>query len=240
MVKATPKKSRAPFYGLVLVALAVGGAAIWYSVNGKPPEAITLAEGTKLPTAAGQLRGKADAPVAIIEFADFECPGCGQYALLQEPDIFKRLVETGLASYRFYDFPLVDIHSNTMIAHLAAACAADQGKFWEMHDQIFAGQFDWNTQATSEPRRVIDTYATKVGLDVGAYDVCMSSRKHLAQIEANRQEGIKLGVGSTPTIVVNNKLYPGGLTFDGLKALVDSTIKAMPAGATIPADSAKK
>ncbi|MES2523588.1 MAG: thioredoxin domain-containing protein [Gemmatimonadota bacterium] len=241
MVKATPKKkSSTPFYGLILIALVVGGAALWYSVRGKAPEPITLAANTPLPAAAGQLRGKPDAPVTILEFADFECPACANYALLQEPDIIKRLVEPGLANLRFYDFPVTELHPNTMVAHLAAACAADQGKFWEMHDELLTGQYDWHVQKTTEPRRVIDTYAQKLGLDVAAYDSCMSTRKHLAQIEANRQEGVTRGVGSTPTIIVNNKVYPGGLTYDQLKQIVDSTIKAMPAGATVPAgDTAK-
>ena len=163
MVKATPTKSRTPFYVLVLIAVVVGAAGIWYSIRGNTQQPITLAPGTVLPAASGYLRGDSSAPVTIIEFADFECPGCGQFANLQEPDIRKRIVDAGLASFRFYDFPLVEVHGNTMIAHLAASCAADQGKFWEMHDLIFQGQYDWNTKATREPRRVLDTYAQKVG-----------------------------------------------------------------------------
>ena len=244
MVKATPTKSRNPFIILIAVIAVVGAAAIWYTMRGSTPAPITLAPGTDLPPAAGYLKGNANAPVTIIEFADFECPGCGQFATLQEPDIMKRIVEPGLANFRFMDYPLTELHGNTMIAHLAASCANDQGKFWQMHDLIFQGQYDWNTQATREPRRVLDTYAQQVGLDMGAYDQCLSSRKNLAQIEANKQAGVARGVGSTPTLVIGDKVYPGGLTYDQLKKIVDSTIAAMPAGtvpgATPPADTTKR
>lgn len=243
MVKATPTKSRTPFYVMLLVAIAVGGAGIWYAVNGNKQAPITLAPGTVLPAAAGYLRGDSAAPVSIIEFADFECPGCGQFATLQEPDIRTRLVDAGLANFRFYDYPLTEIHGNTMIAHLAASCANDQGKFWEMHDMIFAGQLDWNTQATREPRRVLDGYAEKVGLDMKKYDDCLSTRKNQPQIEANRQAGTARGVGSTPTLVIGDKVFPGGLTYDQIKKIVDSTIASMPArtpGVTPAPDSTKK
>ena len=247
MVKATPTKSRTPFYVLILLAVVVGAAGIWYTMNGNKQEPITLAPGTVLPTAEGQLMGDPKAPITIMEWADFECPGCGQFATLQEPDVRKRIVEAGLANFRFYDFPLVEIHGNTMIAHLAASCAADQGKFWQMHDLIFQGQYDWNTQATREPRRLLDKYAEQVGLDMTTYDTCLSSRKNLAKIEANKKAGVARGVTSTPTIVIGDKVYPGGLTADGIKKVVDSLRAATPTAATAPAaatpatsDSAKK
>ena len=237
--KATPTKSRNPFIILVAVIAVVGAAAIWFSMRSSTPTPITLAPGTKLPPAEGYLRGSPTAPVTIIEFADFECPGCGQFATLQEPDIMQRLVEPGLANFRFYDYPIPEIHANTMVAHLAASCANDQGKFWEMHDLIFQGQYDWNTQAAREPRRILDTYAQKIGLDMTAYDQCLSSRKNLPQIEANKQAGLARGVGSTPTLVIGDRVYPGGLTYDQIRKIVDSTIAAMPA-ATVGGDTAKR
>lgn len=238
MVKATPTKSRTPFYVLLLVAVAVGGAAIWYSMNGSKQEPITLAAGTVLPAAEGQLRGDPKAPITIMEWADFECPGCGQFATLQEPDVRKRIIDAGLANFRFYDYPLKEIHGNTMIAHLAASCAADQNKFWEMHDLIFQGQYDWNTQASREPRRQLDKYAEQVGLDMSVYDQCLSSRKNLAKIEANKQAGDARGVNSTPTIVIGDKVYPGGLTADGIKKIVDSLRAAMMAAPATAAPAA--
>ena len=227
MVKATPTKSRTPFIAVLLLLIAAGGGGIWYAITGAKPKPITLAPGTPLPTAEGYLRGDPKAPITIVEFADFECPGCGSFAAVTEPDLRSRIVDAGLANFRYYDFPLA-IHQNTMAASLAASCAADQGKFWEMHDAIFAGQYDWNTQATSNPRKLFDAYAEKLGIDVAAYKQCFDSQKNLARIEANRKAGMDRGIQSTPTLIIGDKMYPGGLTYDALKKLVDS-LRAVPA-----------
>ncbi len=221
MVKATPTKSRTPFFVLLLALVGAGGGGIWYSINNAKPKPIVLAPGTPLPKAEGYLRGDPNAPITIIEFADFECPGCGSFATLTEPDLRTRIVDAGLANFRYFDYPL-PMHLNTMAASLAASCAADQGKFWEMHDAIFAGQFDWNTQATGNPRKFFDDYAQKLGLDVVAYKSCFDSQKNLPRIEAHKKAGTELGVSQTPTLVIAGKMYPGGLNYDALKKLVDS------------------
>jgi protein-disulfide isomerase len=230
VVKASPKKSKNAFLPIVLVVLAVGGAAIFYKVQNKP-KPIELAPGTALPAAEGHLRGDPKAPITIIEFADFECPGCGQFAALQGPDVKARIIDAGLANFRFYDFPLSSIHQNTLAAHLAASCAEDQGKFWEMHDKLFAGQMDWSTQATTNPRKFFDVYAGEIGLDMAAYNSCFDSQKNLPKIQANAAAGTERGVSSTPTLVIGNKVYAGGLTYDRIKQLVDSLRLALPASA---------
>lgn len=232
MVKATPTKSRTPFYGLLLLLAVAGGAGIWYSMMAKP-KPISLDESltASLPAAEGYLRGNPNAPVTIMEFADFECPGCGQFATLEGPEVKTRLVDAGLANFRFFDWPIPEIHPNTLSAHLAASCAADQGKFWEMHDAIFATADQWNAQATSNPRKVLDAQATQVGLDMNSYGECMSSQKNLARIQANKRAGSERAVGSTPTLVIGNKVYPGGLRFDEIKRIVDSIIASQPVAA---------
>lgn len=238
MAKVSPKKkSNTGFLVVIGALLAVGGAVLYSTLQNKPAP-IELPKDAPAMKAEGYLRGNPNAPITIVEFADFECPGCGQFATIQGPDIKARIVDAGLANFRFYDFPLTSIHQNTLFAHLAAACADDQGKFWEMHDQLFMNQPDWSTQATSNPRKVIEAYATAVGLDMAAYNSCMDAQKHLGRIQANAKEGESRGVNSTPTIIVGNKVYPGGLTSDGLKQLVDS-LTAAGAGAA-PADTAGK
>lgn len=232
MVKATPTKSRSPFYGVLAILAVAGGAGIWYAIQSRP-KPIVLDESlvANLPKAEGYLRGNPDAPVTIMEFADFECGGCAQFATLEEPEIRTRLVETGLANFRFFDFPLA-MHANALSAHLAASCAADQGKFWEMHDALFANQDKWNGQATSNPRKVIDPLAESVGVDVQKYAACMSSQANLGRIQASMKAGTERGVSSTPTIVIGNQVMPGGLRFDGIKKMVDSIIAANPKAAT--------
>lgn len=234
MAKVTPKKkSNTGFLAVIGLVVVVGGAVLWGTMQNKPAP-IELPKDAPPMQAEGYLRGNPDAPITIIEFADFECPGCGQFATIQGPDIKKRIIDAGLANFRFYDFPLTSIHANTLFAHLAAACADDQGKFWEMHDQLFMNQPDWSSLATTNPRKVIEPYATTIGLDMAAYNSCMNEQKHLARIQANAKEGESRGVGSTPTLIVDNKMYPGGLTADGLKKLVDSLTAAKAAPAATP------
>lgn len=247
MAKVTPKKkSNTGFLAVVGIVLVAGGAALWATTQNKA-KPIELPVGAPAMQAEGYLRGNPNAPVSIIEFADFECPGCGQFATLQGPDIKARIIDAGLANFRFYDFPLTSIHNNTLFAHLAAACANDQGKFWEMHDQLFANQPEWSSQSTGTPRKVIEPLASSIGLDMAKYNSCMDSQVHLARIQANAAEGTQRGVRSTPTIIVGNKVYAGGLTFDALKKIVDSLAAAAPAAptasapATVPAvDSVKR
>ncbi|MBL0170147.1 MAG: thioredoxin domain-containing protein [Gemmatimonadaceae bacterium] len=240
MVKTTPTKSRAPFYGVLLLFGVAGAVGIWYSIKANTQKPITLdaTAMATLPKAEGYLRGDPNAPVTIMEFADFECPGCGQFAALEEPEIRARIIDAGLANFRYFDFPL-PIHTNTLAASLAASCAADQNKFWEMHDAIFAGQDQWNGQATGNPRKVLDGYAETLGMDMKAYGECYSSQRNLPRIQANKAAGDARGVNSTPTIVIGDRVYPGGVRFDGLKKIVDSIIAAQPKKAATT-DTAKK
>lgn len=234
MATVTPKKQSGLFLPAVVAILAIGAGVIYWQVQANKPKPITLAASTPLPKAEGYLRGNPDAPVSIIEFADFECPGCANFATVQEPDVRTRLVDAGLANFRFYDFPLTQIHANTLSAHLAASCANEQGKFWELHDAIFAAQNEWNTQATSNPRKVLDRLAGEVGLDMARFGACFDSQRTLPQIQANAAEGTQRGVSSTPTLLIGNRLYPGGLPYDDIKKLVDS-LRAAPAAAPAPA-----
>jgi protein-disulfide isomerase len=226
----------------VLGAIAVVGASILaYTLLRKPAipvsEAVAVDPSAPGSASQGYTMGNPDAPVHIIEFADFECPGCAQFATVTEPDVRSRIVNAGLARFTFYDFPLPQ-HRNSQPAHNAAACADDQGKFWEMHDRIFMGQNQWNTQAASNPRPFFEQYAADVGLNVGVWRTCYDQRKYQGRIMANLAEGEKRRVGSTPTFIIGDKMYPGALPYDVLKAAVDSAVAAAGAAAPAPATPA--
>ena len=226
---------------LGLIAL-VGIGALGYAAtqrNAAPAAATRAVDPALAAQAEGYLLGSPDAPVKILEFADFECPGCAQFATVTEPDVRKRLVETGQASFRFYDYPL-DQHQNSYPASHAAACAAEQGKFWEMHDRIFAGQNDWSTYATSSPKKIFQGYAGTIGLDVGKWEQCYDAERYLKKIQANRAEGDRRQIPGTPTLYVNDR-QANVAGYDQLKALVDSarTDVVVRGGAAAPkADSA--
>jgi len=217
------------FY-LLLGALAVAGIALLgYMAARSGPQVTTLDSAAAVPN-QGHVMGSDSARVEVVEFADFECPACGSFANLTEPDVRARLVNTGQVRFRFMDFPL-DIHRNTMAAHNAAWCGSEQGKFWEMHDGIFQNQDRWATQATRRPESVLENVARSIALNMDQYRACMSSNKYHPQIRANYNEAVRLGIQSTPTFVVGNRRIPGAISYDQFKRYVDEAAAAAPAPA---------
>jgi protein-disulfide isomerase len=134
------------------------------------------------------------------------------------PDVKTRLVETGRVRIRFRDFPIPS-HPQSTDAHLAAACAGEQGQFFPMHDQLFFGQRDWTRRR--RPERRFREYAEALRLDMGRYDTCVDDRRLLGQIEAAKQEGLAVGVHSTPSFIVGGLLVVGALPYDSLVSLVE-------------------
>jgi protein-disulfide isomerase len=211
------------FY-LGLAVLAVAGIGTLSYLSTRRSDDVTTVDSTIAPIPnQGHVMGSESAPLEIVEFADFECPACGSFATLTEPDIRERLVKAGTVRFRFMDFPL-SMHANTWPAHRAAWCAGEQGKFWEMHDAIFQNQDRWNGEATRRPDGVLAGIARQVGVNMDQYDSCVRTRKYQAQIQANVDEAIRRGVGRTPTFYIGNKMVDGALPYDALKRHVDEAL----------------
>ncbi len=216
-------RPKAFLWVLGLIAL-VAVAALGYLASKPRSRSVDVndvADTTNAGPAQGYLIGKVDAPVKIIEYADFECPSCAGFATVTEPDVRTRIIEPGLANLTYYDFPITQ-HRNTLPASNAAACADEQGKFWPMHDRIFQGQDEWNGEATDAPKAFLKRYAGEVGLDVAKWETCYDARKYQKRISANLADGLRRGVYSTPTFIIGNKMYPGMRSYDEMKKLVDS------------------
>jgi protein-disulfide isomerase len=238
-VKAARSASSRPtgFYILLSVLALAGIGALAYVVTRPKPAAQDVINVTPDTANAGPAQGysfgNATAPVKIAEFGDFECPQCGRFATLTEPDMRKRLISTGVVQFTFYDFPL-EMHKNTWPASNAAACADEQGKFWQMHDKLFDTQDQWNGEATDNPGKVFTGFATELGLNVSQWQNCFDARKYQKRIEANMAEGLRRHVNATPTLMIGNKLYASSLPFDELKAIVDSVRASTPTPTTPP------
>ena len=167
----------------------------------------------------GYLKGSPDAPVEITEFADYQCPFCQTFATLQMPTIEERLINTGRLRWRYRDFPLQQHPFSRLAAH-SAACADEQGKYWEQHDRIYEGQAEWAAARDAGP--MFRRYAQAGGLDLGRYDACMKAGKYAGRIQASVNEGLQVGVNSTPTLLVGDRLYRGRFDSDAITKLVDS------------------
>lgn len=165
--------------------------------------------------------GSSGAPVQILEFADFECPACGSFATITEPDVRTRIIDAGIASFAYYDFPLPQ-HRNSYPASHAAACSDEQGKFWETHDRIYAAQDRWSSDATANPKPIFRDIAQAIGLDVRRWESCYDARKYQRRIDANVAEAARRGVNTTPTFIINGSAHRGSMSYDELKAQVDA------------------
>ena len=209
--------------GMATVVI-IGAVAVATLVTKKGRRPLTEIDMVGHPSQArGYVFGDTTAPVQIIEFADFECPACGQFATLTEPDVRSRLVQTKQAYVRFFDYPL-PMHRNTWDASHAAACADEQGKFWPMHDTLFANQDRWNGEATSRPKSLFMGYARELGLNEGQFEKCWDDRKYQSRIASNRAEAERRQVLQTPSFIIGNKLIAGALGYDEIKKLVTDAI----------------
>jgi protein-disulfide isomerase len=205
------------FYGAFGVLVVVGAAWIWSSRGGS--EAVEVDPVPVDPTSfAGWVLGSDSAPVEIVEYADFECGACAHFAILTAPDVRQRLVATGRVRLRFRDFPIQG-HRYSPIAHQAGACAGEQGRFWEMADQIFFNQSTWIQDR--RPARQFEDYARAIGLNMDQYDSCIKERRHAGDIEASRQHGLAVGVKFTPSFVIGGLLVAGTLPYDSIVRLVE-------------------
>jgi protein-disulfide isomerase len=202
------------FYGVLGATAVIAAVALMWSRGGGasgaatgPVASIVMGEmediGALVQMATGVERGDPDAPITILEFADFQCPACQQFATFVKPQIDLAYVEGGIARFEFHDYPLAG-HPHAFFAARAARCALDQGEqyFWPYHDQLFAHQATWSL-SQSPPARAFEDYAGAIGLNVEDFGECLNSDRHADVISANMRLGTELGVTGTPTIFVS-------------------------------------
>ncbi len=219
-----------PLYIVLGIIVVVGAALIVRQMlGGSGPSHLTLAPaagGPPLPVGPhGVVIGSDTAKVEVTEFADYECPFCARFAVVDFPDLERSLVETGKARWRFVHYPLFEIHKASPLAHLATACAAQQGKFWQLSQAVFNDQSDW--VESSNPLGKIRPLAQSAGLDMQRYDDCVKNQSAWPQVQADRAFGDSLGINSTPTFMINGHLLSDIPSEDQLTKLVDSVNAAV-------------
>ena len=179
--------------------------------------------------AGAPILGRADAPVTIVEFSDFECPFCQRFSSSILPQVKRDYVDTGKVRYVFLDLPLEHLHPQARKAAEAAHCSAEQGKFWEMHDLLFAqaGKLD--------PRQYTD-FSRKLGMDAAAFDLCLGSGRHAAKIDRNKASASAIGIDATPSFILSKSergdIINGGMivtgadSYDQFRKLIEQVLVA--------------
>jgi protein-disulfide isomerase len=177
-----------------------------------------LGDPVQIATSGAPSRGPANAKITIVEFSDFECPYCAK-AVAE--------ISAIMAAYPndvklvFKQFPLGEMHPHALLAAEAALAAHDQGKFWEMHDKLFAN-------ARQLSRETIFALAQGLGLDMMRFGHDMESGRFRKAVEADVAEGDKIGVYGTPSLFIDGKPYHGPVMLSVLKPILDGELKPQP------------
>ncbi len=230
---------RSPMVILTVAALAVGAIVIGLALASGPsaPTETLTAPIAAVPAGLsnGRALGSPDAPVTVDVWADFQCPGCMQLATRVEPPIVSQLVVPGYAQIVFHDaaFQGRNVTSSwdeSVQSAAAARCAADQDRFWEMHDWLFTN-WDGENMGGFRPAR-LRQIAESAELDMTAYDGCMAVGDKQSAVNAETDLATADGVQQTPTILLNGVEYTGQLT---VKDLGDAIMAAAAGASPAPA-----
>ncbi len=199
-------KIRPPWILFGMMALALAGSA-----QSRLPDGLW----SRLTSPDHPALGPADAPVTVVEFADFECPHCAvMFSTLQS--VRKNYGESVRIVFR--QFPLAHIHPNARKAAEASLCAHEQERFGAYHDSLFANQQELSVDALK--RR-----AAQLGLDRPAFDRCLDSGKHAATIESDMDDGEEAGVFSTPTMFINGRRVEGNHPYATIARIIDAELQ---------------
>ena len=191
---------------IVFAVLIVTGIALpVIKANLAPLGAIQVPIPSPRPMADRLSMGDPAAPIVVEEYSDFQCPYCKEFSTTFEPAIVKDYVATGKVYFKYIPFTVIGTESDD--AAQAAYCAADQNKFWEYHDILFANQTGENIGDFSGKR--LAAFAEKLGLNLNDFNSCYTSGKYTAQLKQNMDAGRLVKVDGTPSFYVNgNKVDP--------------------------------
>ena len=196
--------------------LAVGALLAMGATGGTPgpsPEGSSLAPAGNPHLGAG--------PVEVVEFADFQCPGCAVVA-----PILADLAESNAMTLVFRYFPLDSIHANADASARATEAAHRQGRFWEMSAAIYARQGAWKDLSSTDADAFFRSVAADVGLDVEAWQAAYESDEVAAAVDVDRQAAEGMGLTGTPTLFIDGRLYSGSLSEDAIRAAVAASAPA--------------
>ncbi len=166
--------------------------------------------------------GDPNAPVRLIEYADFQCPYCRQFWQETEPQIVEQYVKTGKVYFEYHSVGAF-LGDESGAAAQAAYCAGDQGKFWEYHDTLFS---NWTGENVGDftPDKLLQ-YAASVGLDKGTFGDCLNSGKYASRLDQDVKDAQAAGIRATPSFLINGKLVEGALPFASFQQAIDAALQ---------------
>lgn len=206
---------------ILAVGLIVGAAFLLLKAQPAAEAPSKPVDAKSLVRENSHMTGKTDAKVTMVEFGDFQCPACGA--------VNEAVVETMKAyssnpnfNFVFRNFPLPQ-HQNALSSAEAVEAAGAQGKYWQMHELVYKNQAQWENSNTALD--IFAGFAQQLGIDVSKFKSEVQANKYAAVIEADKNDGLALGVDSTPTFFINGEKHVGVLSAADFKKLIDEKLK---------------
>ena len=200
------RRARDRAYDSLIAELAASGPAIGIFIDA-PRQTATV-------DAADPALGSRQAAVTIVAYSDFQCPFCARV----EPTL-KEIHDTYGDTVRIVwkDFPLTSIHPQAFKAAEASHCAAEQKRYWEYHDRLFANQARMSVAD-------LKGHAAVLGLDTAAFAACLDSSRYMTRVQTSLDTGAKLGVEATPTLLINGRLVSGAQPMEVFAGIIDEEL----------------
>lgn len=219
--KAVAKKPAGPpiVLGIVIgavVLVVIGVIILQVQAMNKP--VVTSSRVTE-----GTGWGPVDAPVKIVEYSDFGCTYCRQFALSQGKQLQQEYAQSGKVRFDYRSFIIEG--PSTRDAANAAYCAADQGRFWDYTDILFARAGVDQPQVVFAKAALKD-YGTVLGVDTAIFNRCVDSGTHLPDVTRENADGVRLGVQATPTFFINGKKIEGAVSYSSFRAAIEAALAA--------------
>lgn len=221
--------------GSVLGAIVVVGALVLLN---RPQSSVNDAPYVPIPRTMvdGKNWGSPDAPVKIIEFADYQCPFCRAFSLETEPLLASEFIDTGVVQITFHDFAFLDAQASGRESHRAAEageCAADQQRFWDYHDLLFLRQGPENSGVYSSEHLL--QFARELqqafpDFDVDAFDRCLDSGRMANVVDQSTSAAAEAGITQTPSFVINGKLLTGAQSIEVFRQAIQQALDAAASG----------
>lgn len=188
---------------IIFAVLCIGIVAGLVLLSGKDKIDVSNIDATKIDTTSpikDHVSGNTNSKIVIIEYADFQCPGCTA-AYPQLKAISSEYKDHVAFVYR--NFPLTSAHQHAFAAAATAEAAGLQGKYWEMHNQLFINHDSWSSLSPEQRNTAFESYASQLGLNLDQFRTDLSSKQVTNKINTDRALGIKVSVDSTPTLFIN-------------------------------------
>ena len=158
--------------------------------------------------------------MTILQFSDFKCPYCGEFATETLPQLRRVYIETGQVRFVYRHFAILGPESDKAAA--ASECATEQGRFWELHDQIFADQVATRSSLTQIQ---LSRLADRSGLNLSAFAECLASGRYTGAIRGETEEVRAMGLRSTPSFLVNGVFLVGAHSFETFQQVIEAQLQ---------------